>query len=98
MNVKRTVVCGKKMHYENGAYLIEFAIPAWNQQETVRVPIALIPPDVLRSARKFPDNKIRFYAQVNLDETASHELMIGDFESLNLVNVFKPKEGEPVIV
>lgn len=93
MRKTRTVVCGQKMRLEHGTYYIEIFVPAW-KNETVFVPITAIPSDVLQAARRFPDNKLRFYAKVNLDAPTARELLIGDFENFDLRKVFR----EPAIV
>lgn len=84
-------MCGQKIRFQNGIHWMELSIPAW-REEIVVIPITSIPSNVLQTARRFPDNKLRFYAMVNLNAPNSNELLIGDFESLDLLKVFHPRE------
>lgn len=88
MNVQKALVCASGLVYQNGSHCIRLAIPAWNQEEFL-VPATWIPSLVLSSAGRFPDNKLRFYAKVNLDATNPNDLGMKDFESLNLASVFR---------
>ena len=89
MNKKRTVVCGQKISFDHGVYWIELNVPEWRKNATFAVPITSIPQNVLQRARRFPDNKLRFYAKVNVNASNEKELLIEEFEDLDLCDVFR---------
>ena len=86
---KRTVICGQKISFVKGTYWMEVSVPAWKRNEKIAVPITSIPTTVLQTARRFPDNKLRFYAKVNLEAATAQELDIEAFESFDLRAVFQ---------
>jgi hypothetical protein len=79
------------MVLENGSPCLEVIVPAW-KDVTFSIPVTSVPGDILRSAKRFPDNSLRFYAQVNLDAHDVRELSVTNIEAFDITEVFKVKD------
>jgi len=71
---RRTLIRIDEVAQERG--IVDAFIPAWNPNQAVRFPLAIIPEN-LRLGLK-PDD--RFYAQVNTDAEIAEELFFREFE------------------
>ena len=72
---------------KHGSPCLEITIPDW-KDETVFIDATSVPGEVLRAAKRFPDNSLRFYAQVNLDAQNVQELSVSNIESFDITEVF----------
>jgi hypothetical protein len=78
------------MVFEHGSPCLEITIPAW-KDVPIFIDATSVPGEVLRAAKRFPDNSLRFYAQVNLDAQNVRELSVSNIESFDIREIFKVK-------
>ena len=73
---------------KNGTLYMEVIVPSWHLRRTVLVPVTTIPQQVLQTSMKFPDNRRRFLAQVDLEAKQPSDLNIQKFEKICLLETF----------
>lgn len=86
MGQQRVLVFGERMVNEKGITYMQVFIPEWDANERSLLPITAVPQHVLQRARRFPDNKLRFTANVDMGE---EELRLRDFENLEIRGIFE---------
>jgi hypothetical protein len=87
---QRVLVLGEKMVHEKGTMFMQLFIPEWDANERPLVPMTTVPQEVLQS-RRFPDNKLRFTANVDVGED---ELRLRDLENLEIRGLFERDDDE----
>jgi len=76
----------------SGCNYFEITIPSWHKTQSTLLPVTAVSKQVLQTAKRGPDNKIRFFANVNLEAGKKDDLEITDIESFDLTPVFQKEK------
>jgi hypothetical protein len=87
----RTIIWCERFVVEYGTTYLEIVIPSWNLKKRIKVPATKFPREVLQAAALYPDNKLRFYAHVNLKASRIRDLKVSDITNLDLLDIFQPE-------
>ena len=85
----RTFIRCERLVNVSGCDYFEITIPSWNKTRRAFLPVTSVPHQVLQTAKRGPDNKLRFFANVNLEAGSEDDLGISDVESFDLAPVFQ---------